>query len=121
VVREHPQLATWYLLLAANARIGAVHLMLTEKFLFKPQRVRDASGAGDRPLVSNRQGTTGMKEPLLVQLARARRRHLLQFLAPIPDSELTQVVYGEAAGARPRSQRLPTVEFVAADGCDRDA
>ncbi|MFL6110413.1 MAG: hypothetical protein ACJ786_03545 [Catenulispora sp.] len=117
VLREHPQLATWYLLLAANARIGAVHLMLTEKFLFKPQRARDESGAGDRPLVSNRQGTTGMKEPLLVQLARARRGHLLRFLAPIPDSELARVAYGEATSPRARSRRLPTVRFVAADTC----
>ena len=115
VVRAHPQLAIWYLLLAANARIGAVHLMLTEKFLFKPQRARDTAGVGDRPLVSNRQGTTGMKEPLLVQLARARRRHQLDFLAPIPDRELAQIGYGEAADAPARSRRLPTVRFIASD------
>ena len=115
VVREHPQLANWYLLLAANARIGAVHLMLTEKFLFKPQRARDESGEGDHPLVSNRQGTTGMKEPLLVQLARARKRHQLQFLGQISDNELAQIVYGEGGNARARSDRLPTVRFVASE------
>lgn len=116
VVRDHPQLATWYLLLAANARIGAVHLMLTEKFLFKPQRARDSSGVGDRRLVSNRQGTTGMKEPLLVQLARARRRHLLQPLGQISDNELAQIAYGEAAGnTRTRPERLPTVRFAPGD------
>ncbi|NUR62779.1 MAG: hypothetical protein HOV87_29605 [Catenulispora sp.] len=115
VVRDHPQLATWYLLLAANARIGAVHLMLTEKFLFKPQRARDASGEGDRPLVSNRQGTTGMKEPLLVRLARARRRYQLQSLGQISDNELARFAYGQAGTARARSDRLPTVRFIASD------
>lgn len=115
VVRGHPQLANWYLLLAANARIGAVHLMLTEKFLFKPQRARDSSGVGDRPLVSNRQGTTGMKEPLLVQLARARRRHLLWFLGQISDHELAQIAYADAGNVEARSDRLPTVRFVASD------
>lgn len=120
VVRDHPHLAGWYLLLAANARMGAVHLMLTEKFLFKPQRARDESGAGDRPLVSNRQGTTGMKEPLLVQLARARRRHLLQFLDRIPDKELAKVVYGEDGNPRSRSERLPVARFTSDGSSPRE-
>jgi hypothetical protein len=77
-LRDHPMLGTWYRLLNANAKMGAVHLMLTEKYLFKPQHVRDASGIGDRPLVSNRSGTTGMDEPMLVRLARARQRHPLR-------------------------------------------
>jgi hypothetical protein len=112
-VRDNPELATWYLLLAANARVGAVHLMLTEKFLFKPQRARDESGVGDRELVSNRKGTTGMEEPLLVQLARARRQHQLQFLGRIPDHELARQVHGEGESAQARSERFPTVRFVA--------
>ena len=88
IVSEHPQLAAWYALLAANAKFGAVHLMLTEKYLFKPQRDRDRSGAGDRPLVSNRRGTTGMEEPLLVQLTRARRNHPLRPVGLLPDQRL---------------------------------
>lgn len=115
VVREHPQLALWYLLLKANARIGAVHLMLTEKFLFKPQRTRDARGVGDRPLVSNRRGTTGMDEPLLVQLARARQRHPLSAFGRIPDSDLEQIARGQALPDGMRAERIPTVRFT--PGC----
>ncbi len=91
IVREHPQLAAWYGLLAANAKFGAVHLMLTEKYLFKPQRDRDVSGVGDHPLVSNRRGTTGMEEPLLVQLTRARRNHPLRPLGLLPDRQLARL------------------------------
>jgi hypothetical protein len=79
-LRDHPMLGAWYRLLNANAKMGAVHLMLAEKYLFKPQQVRDASGVGDRPLVSNRTGTTGMDEPMLVRLARARQWHPLRRL-----------------------------------------
>jgi hypothetical protein len=109
-VREHPGLAAWYLLLAANAKFGAVHLMLTEKYLFKPQRDRDRSGIGDRALVSNRRGTTGMEEPLLVRLTQARRDHPLRCVGRIPDRDLS-VLCGSGAvdfGA----QQLPTVRFV---------
>jgi hypothetical protein len=80
-VRRYPILVAWHQLLTANARMGSVHLMLTEKFLFKPQRHRDQVGLGDSHLVSNREGTTGMDEPLLLRLARARREHPLRPLA----------------------------------------
>jgi hypothetical protein len=83
LVRCHAMAGTWYRLLTANAKVGAVHLLLAEKYLFKPQRIRDSVGIGDRPLVSNRTGTTGMDEPLLVRLARARQRHPLRRLGPL--------------------------------------
>ena len=68
-------LAEWYELLEANARVGGAHLRLSRKFLFQPQRSRDAAGMGDRVLVSNRRGTTGMDEHILQQLTQARRDH----------------------------------------------
>jgi hypothetical protein len=83
LLRRHAVLRTWCALLTANAKVGAVHLMLAEKYLFKPQQARDAAGLGDRPLVSNRTGTTGMDEPLLVRLARARQRHPLHRLGQV--------------------------------------
>ena len=112
LAREHPQLAAWYLLLAANAKFGAVHLMLTEKYLFKPQRDRDRSGIGDRPLVSNRKGTTGMEEPLLVRLTRARRNHPLRAFERLPGRDVAAL-----CGIDPRTLEtagLPRVRFVAA-------
>jgi hypothetical protein len=51
--------------------------MLSKKFLFKPQHRRDDAGLGDRPLVSNRAGTTGMNESFLERLTRARQEHAL--------------------------------------------
>lgn len=114
VVSEHRQLAVWYPLLAANAKFGAVHLMLTEKYLFKPQRDRDRSGIGDRELVSNRRGTTGMDEPLLVQLARARQNHPLRALSRLPGRDLAIL-----AGAEPdQAERAdpPVARFVATAG-----
>ncbi|MFL6111211.1 MAG: hypothetical protein ACJ786_07655 [Catenulispora sp.] len=113
-VRAHPELAGWYLLLAANARFSAVHLQLTEKFLFRPQRVRDRSGLGDRPLVSNRRGTTGMEPPLLVRLTRARSRHALRALGRIPDDELAAAcgMTAEASDA----EGGPTVRFIRPSG-----
>lgn len=111
-VRSHPQLATWYLLFAANARFSAVHLQLTEKFLFKPQRARDSIGVGDRELVSNRRGTTGMEPPLLVRLTRARAAHPLRTLGRIPDDELAAA--GGPAGFDPDTR--PTVRFVPPSG-----
>lgn len=114
-VRAHPELAGWYLLLAANARFSAVHLQLTEKFLFKPQRVRDDSGVGDRPLVSNRRGTTGMEPSLLVRLTRARSRHPLRALGRIPDDELAAVC-GIGAAGLDLDAGPPTVGFVVPSG-----
>jgi hypothetical protein len=112
LVREHPQLAAWYLLLAANAKFGAVHLMLTEKFLFKPQRTRDASGEGDREPVSNRRGTTGMAESLLVRLTQGRRNHPLRFLGQLPHRELSELC-GTGTGTGTALEDLPTVRFTA--------
>jgi hypothetical protein len=114
IVREHPGLAAWYLLLAANAKFGAVHLMLTEKYLFKPQRGRDLAGIGDRPLVSNRRGTTGMAEPLLVRLTRARRNHPLRFLGLVPDRDLAALCGIGSVDFDPG--QLPTVRFVSPSG-----
>ncbi|HTJ69258.1 MAG TPA: hypothetical protein VL551_17105 [Actinospica sp.] len=104
-----PALAAWYLLLSANAVFGGVHLRLTEKYLFKPQRVRDAAGIGDRELVSNRRGTTGMEEPLLVRLARARREHPLRAVGRVPEREVAAFCgfLPDASG----ELRLPTVRF----------
>ena len=91
LVSGRPELGAWYLLLAANAKFAATHLMLTEKFLFRPQRERDATGIGDRLLVSNREGTTGMGHPILEQLTRARLRHPLATLVRLPASELARL------------------------------
>ncbi|XVU26646.1 hypothetical protein ACQPZJ_06235 [Actinoplanes sp. CA-054009] len=94
---RHPALADWYRLLTEHARAAGAHLMLSKKFLFKPQRQRDANGLGDRPLVSNRSGTTGMNEMFLERLTRARQDHLLAGLqkaikAPrIPASRVASV------------------------------
>ena len=82
LVGEHPGLADWYSVLAAHARAAGAHLMLSKKFLFKPQQRRDAAGLGDKPLVSNRAGTTGMNETFLDRITRARQDHLL---APLRD------------------------------------
>jgi len=77
LVERHPILIDWYGLLTAHARVAAAHLMLSKKFLFRPQGRRDAAGLGDGPLVSNRRGTTGMTETYLERLTRARREHVL--------------------------------------------
>lgn len=87
---RYPILVAWHQLLTANARVGSVHLMLTEKYLFKPQRHRDEAGLGDNRLVSNREGTTGMDEPLLLRLARARREHPLRPLSQLRIRELVR-------------------------------
>jgi hypothetical protein len=87
LVRRHPALADWYRLLAAHARAAGSHLMLSKKFLFRPQNQRDRDGLGDRPLVSNRAGTTGMTETFLERLTRARREHALAPLRRVLASE----------------------------------
>ena len=109
LVGAHPVLAAWCLLLSANATFGGVHLRLTEKYLFKPQRARDEAGIGDREPVSNRRGTTGMEEPLLVRLARARREHPLRPLGRLPERELTACCGLDAHAFA--EARLPTVRF----------
>ncbi|MFI5494903.1 hypothetical protein [Actinoplanes sp. NPDC051859] len=77
LVAAHPVLILWYDILTAHAKAAGSHLMLSKKFLFKPQRQRDAEGIGDHALVSNRSGTTGMTETYLERLTRARRDHVL--------------------------------------------
>ncbi|WIM99736.1 hypothetical protein ACTOB_003397 [Actinoplanes oblitus] len=77
LVAHHPALVDWYRLLAMHARVSGAHLMLSKKFLFKPQRQRDAAGLGDQHLVSNRAGTTGMTETFLERITRARQNHAL--------------------------------------------
>ena len=95
---RHPALTDWFRLLTAHARASGAHLMLSKKFLFKPQRRRDAAGLGDRPLVSNRAGTTGMNESFLERLTRARQEHLLAPLRTALSGETAEK--GPAAGVR---------------------
>ncbi|MEU4423465.1 hypothetical protein AB0F81_22790 [Actinoplanes sp. NPDC024001] len=104
LVAHHPALIDWYRLLAMHARASGAHLMLSKKFLFKPQRRRDEEGIGDRLLVSNRAGTTGMTETFLERVTRARQNHALALLRPVliaesPDSgPATAVRSGRDAG-----------------------
>jgi hypothetical protein len=83
LLAHHPALIDWYRLLAMHARVSGAHLMLSKKFLFKPQRQRDEAGLGDQHLVSNRAGTTGMTETFLERLTRARQKHTLVRLRPL--------------------------------------
>jgi hypothetical protein len=92
LVGEHPALADWYRLLTTHARASGAHLMLSKKFLFKPQRQRDATGVGDQRLVSNRSGTTGMTESFLERMSRARREH--------PLAPLREAVYPRESGEK---------------------
>ena len=93
----HPAVTEWYRLLAGHARAAGAHLMLSKRFLFNPQRRRDEEGIGDKQLVSNRRGTTGMDESILDRLTRLRREHGLAALrhspaasgsAPLPVEEV---------------------------------
>jgi hypothetical protein len=77
LVAAHPAVTDWHRLLSSHARASGAHLMLSKRFLFNPQRQRDEDGIGDRQLVSNRRGTTGMDEPILDRLTRLRRDHAL--------------------------------------------
>jgi hypothetical protein len=87
LIGREPALVDWYRLLNAHARVAGAHLMLSKKFLFKPQNLRDAAGLGDQPLVSNRAGTTGMTETFLERLTRARREHVLAPLHAVVTGE----------------------------------
>ena len=86
--RRHPVLAALYLLLHAHARLSGVHLLLSKKFLFSPQRERERDGAGDPGVVSNRRGTTGMDESYLERLTRARHHHPLSMFRAMPGRQL---------------------------------
>lgn len=79
-VAEFPVLAHAYRVLKAHARVSGTHLRLSKKYLFDPQRVRDAQGTGDTGVVSNRRGTTGLDEGDLTRLAVERRHPLLREL-----------------------------------------
>ena len=92
LIGQHPALLDWYRLLHAHARAAGAHLMLSKKFLFKPQRRRDEAGQGDRPLVSNRRGTTGMNELFLERLTRARQEHVLAPLRGVLSVETAEKV-----------------------------
>ena len=83
LVAQYPALIDWYRLLAMHAQVSGAHLMLSKRYLFHPQRKRDEAGLGDRHLVSNRAGTTGMTESFLERLTRARQRHTLASLRPV--------------------------------------
>jgi hypothetical protein len=89
VIDNHPVLAALHLLLNAHARVAGVHLMLSKRFLFHPQRARDREGAGDPGVVSNRSGTTGMDEPRLEAMTRARHDHVLTPLRHLSALEVT--------------------------------
>jgi len=91
VARRHPVLAACYLVIATNSRVSAAHLMLTKKYLFKPQRKRDDEGLPDGVVVSNRAGTTGMLELLLESLHRARMRHPLVMFDQLSNKVLRQI------------------------------
>jgi hypothetical protein len=69
--------------LKAHARVSGTHLRLSKKYLFEPQRIRDAQGTGDTGVVSNRRGTTGMDEGDLTRLTVDRRHPLLRELAQV--------------------------------------
>jgi hypothetical protein len=102
LVGEHPGLTDWYELLSVHARAAGAHLMLSKKFLFKPQRRRDEAGAGDRPLVSNRAGTTGMNETFLERLTRARQDHPLVPLRAAVTGETSEIT--TESGVRSQSE-----------------
>ncbi|UQU62553.1 hypothetical protein COUCH_26425 [Couchioplanes caeruleus] len=106
----HPVLVDWYALLAAHARAAGAHLMLSKRFLFNPQHRRDAEGIGDRPLVSNRSGTTGMTETFLERLTRARREHVLAPLRRAVSAETANSTI--AGGVRSRTGRAAPVEVL---------
>jgi hypothetical protein len=88
IVGRYPVLAALYLLLIAHARMSGTHLKIARKYLFTPQRRREAAGLGDPGVVSNRLGTTGMDEHYLEKLTRARQRHLLTCLRILGGSDL---------------------------------
>jgi hypothetical protein len=119
---RHPILAALHLLLNAHARFAGVHLMMTKRFLFNPQRERDADGRGDPGVVSNRIGTTGMDERRLESLTHARKEHVLAPLHHLPMARLEAGLQGivDLPGLRRRTDQeyLQTVRFVGAPGTD---
>jgi len=88
LVRRHPALVGWCLVLTAHARASGLHLAVTKKLLFRPGRERELAGIPDTGVVPRRYGTTGMDESLLERLVRVRHNHLLAPLGHIPRLEL---------------------------------
>jgi hypothetical protein len=124
----HPVLGDLYALLTAQARAGGVHLRMTKKFLFNPQRTRDDTGRGDHGVVSNRRGTTGLDEGHLQGLTRARQHHQLaplragvHALLESPTTSTTTSTTEATLRPVPRPSRPgddragPTVRFVGHD------
>jgi hypothetical protein len=107
LVRAHPSLAGWYLLLYAHARVSGAHLALAKKYLFAPARLRAAKGVPDFGLVPRQQGTTGMTESVLELLTRARHQHVLSCLHQIPQLELV------ALADLPPAPRIDTADAAA--------
>jgi hypothetical protein len=114
-VRRCPVLAALYLLLGAHARMSGVHLKIAKKYLFTPQRQREAAGLGDPTVVSNRRGTTGMDEQYLEELTRARRHHVLGCLHALGGGELDSL-----AGLDPAHADLTGLVRVAGPGPGQD-
>jgi 2-phospho-L-lactate transferase/gluconeogenesis factor (CofD/UPF0052 family) len=104
-------LAALYRLLTAHARVAGVHLMLSKRFLFDPQRERDRAGLGDPGVVSNRTGTTGMDEGRLETLTQARRRHLLTPLHVLPAAALLALAVPAAVKQEVGSENEVQVQF----------
>jgi hypothetical protein len=109
----YPELLDWYRLLAAHARAAGAHLMLSKRYLFNPQRRREAAGLGDKPLVSNRAGTTGMNESYLERLTRARRNHLLAPLRAAITAETSENVRLAEVPSQPAAAAPVSVALVA--------
>jgi hypothetical protein len=107
IVGRYPVLAALYLLLVAHARMSGVHLKIAKKYLFAPQRQREAAGLGDPSVVSNRLGTTGMDERYLEELTRARHRHVLACLHILGGTELDLMAgLGQVRAASPGTGSL---------------
>lgn len=111
LVQRHPILADWYGLLACHARTAAAHLMLSKKFLFRPQGRRDAAGRGDQALVSNRRGTTGMTETYLERLTTARREHALAPLRAALQGKTAEIAAPPAVASAAEAARRVEVQL----------
>ncbi|MGW7350677.1 hypothetical protein [Streptomyces sp. NPDC054784] len=103
-----PALAACYFLLQVNARVSASHFMLTEKYLFKPHRLREEAGLPDGLLVSHQAGTTGIVERTLRRLLDGRKRHALTFLDGADRGELLRTA-GLAGEHRASSEDTDTM------------
>jgi len=112
LLRRHPALAAAFLLLRANAKVSSSHLGLTKRFLFNPARARDTRGIPDRPLVSNRAGTTGLMERLLERLAEARMKHTLSSMARLPLDLIEAAAGGDPTSGLRRDEMRRAVRLL---------